>query len=69
MTPDGAIRAMIGGRNYNGSQFNRATQALRQPGSSFKAILYAAALEHGIRSYDQFNDHRITIGKWTAAQL
>ncbi len=65
MTPDGAVRAMVGGRNYNGSQFNRATQALRQPGSSFKAILYAAALEHGIRPYDQFNDHRVTIGKWT----
>jgi penicillin-binding protein 1A len=65
MTPDGAIRAMVGGRNYAGSQFNRATQALRQPGSSFKAILYAAALEHGIRPYDHFNDHRVTIGKWT----
>jgi len=65
MTPDGAIRAMVGGRNYNGSQFNRVTQALRQPGSSFKAILYAAAFEHGIRPYDQFNDHRVTIAKWT----
>ncbi len=64
MTPDGAIRAMVGGRSYNGSQFNRATQALRQPGSSFKPILYAAALEHGLSPYQHFNDHRITIGKW-----
>jgi penicillin-binding protein 1A len=64
MTPDGAIRAMVGGRSYSGSQFNRATQALRQPGSSFKAILYAAALEHGLSPSAHFNDHRVTIGKW-----
>jgi penicillin-binding protein 1A len=64
MTPDGAIRAMVGGRSYNGSQFNRATQALRQPGSAFKAIVYAAALEHGLSPYQHFDDHRIRIGKW-----
>jgi penicillin-binding protein 1A len=64
MTPDGAIRAMVGGRSYTGSQFNRATQALRQPGSSFKSILYAAALEHGLNPNQHFDDHRIRIGKW-----
>ncbi|HEY5211297.1 MAG TPA: PBP1A family penicillin-binding protein [Stellaceae bacterium] len=64
MTPDGAIRAMVGGRDYNGSQFNRATQALRQPGSAFKSIVYAAALEHGLNPNQHFNDHRIRIGKW-----
>ncbi|HEX4113697.1 MAG TPA: PBP1A family penicillin-binding protein [Stellaceae bacterium] len=64
MTPDGAIRAMVGGRSYNGSQFNRATQALRQPGSAFKAIVYAAALERGLSPYQHFDDHRIRIGNW-----
>ncbi len=43
----GRINAMVGGRNYGGSQYNRVTQALRQPGSSFKPILYTAALLHG----------------------
>lgn len=41
----GDVRAMVGGTNFNGSQFNRATQALRQPGSSFKPLVYAAALD------------------------
>ena len=44
MEPDGAVRAMVGGRDYGKSQFNRATDALRQPGSSFKPFVYAAAL-------------------------
>ena len=44
MDPDGAVRAMVGGRDYGQSQFNRATDALRQPGSSFKPFVYAAAL-------------------------
>jgi membrane peptidoglycan carboxypeptidase len=43
----GAIRALVGGRDWRHSQFNRATQALRQPGSAFKPFVYAAALEHG----------------------
>ena len=45
MSPDGAVRAMVGGRDYGASQFNRATQALRPPGSSFKLFVYLAA--HG----------------------
>ncbi len=65
MTPDGAIRAMVGGDDYADSQFNRATQALRQPGSSFKPIVYLAAVEHGLRPSDHFIDQPIRIGKWT----
>ncbi len=64
MTTDGAVRAMVGGRDYADSQFNRATQALRQPGSSFKPFVYLAALEHGMQPTDMFNDHHIRIGKW-----
>ena len=45
---DGGVRAMVGGRDYTSSQFNRATDALRQPGSSFKPYVYATALEHGM---------------------
>ena len=47
MTPDGAVRAMVGGRTYGGSGFNRATDAVRQPGSAFKPFVYLTALEHG----------------------
>ena len=47
MTPDGAIRAMIGGRNHAESQFNRAVRAMRQPGSAFKPFIYLAAIENG----------------------
>jgi penicillin-binding protein 1A len=64
MTPDGAIRAMVGGDDYADSQFNRATQAQRQPGSSFKPIVYLAALEHGLRPSDHFIDQPIKIGNW-----
>jgi penicillin-binding protein 1A len=64
MAPDGAVRAMVGGADYNESQYNRATQALRQPGSSFKPILYLAALEHGLKPSDQFDDEPIRIGNW-----
>jgi penicillin-binding protein 1A len=64
MTPDGAIRAMVGGDDYADSQFNRATQALRQPGSSFKPVVYLAAIEHGLRPTDHFIDQPIRIGNW-----
>ena len=47
MTPDGAVCAMVGGRDYAASQFNRVTQALRQPGSAFKPIVYATAITQG----------------------
>jgi penicillin-binding protein 1A len=64
MTPDGAIRVMVGGDDYADSQFNRATQALRQPGSSFKPVVYLAAVERGLRPSDHFIDQPIKIGKW-----
>jgi penicillin-binding protein 1A len=47
LQPDGAVKALVGGRNYEASQFNRATAARRQPGSSFKPFVYLAAMEHG----------------------
>ncbi|HTO84127.1 MAG TPA: PBP1A family penicillin-binding protein [Methylomirabilota bacterium] len=64
LTPDGAVRAMVGGRDYANSQFNRATQALRQPGSAFKAFVYLAGLEHGLTPEDRFVDSPLRIGKW-----
>lgn len=64
MTTDGAVRAMVGGRDYADNQYNRATQALRQPGSSFKPFVYLAALEQGMRPSDHFIDRPIRIGKW-----
>ena len=64
LSPGGAVRAMVGGRDYADSQYNRTTQALRQPGSSFKPFVYLAALEHGVRPSDRINDHRFRIGKW-----
>jgi len=64
MSPDGAVHAMVGGRDYAESQFNRATQALRQPGSAFKPFVYLAALEHGMSPNDTFVDKPIRIGNW-----
>ncbi len=64
MNPDGAIRALVGGRDYGESQFDRATQALRQPGSAFKPFVYLAALEHGTRPTDHFVDQPIQIGTY-----
>jgi penicillin-binding protein 1A len=61
---DGAIRAMVGGRSYLNSQFNRATQAKRQPGSSFKPIVYAAAFENGVTPSSRFVDQPIDIAGW-----
>jgi penicillin-binding protein 1A len=57
----GRIRAMVGGRDYKSSQFNRAVQALRQPGSSFKPIVYAAALERGYSPSELIDDSPLTI--------
>jgi penicillin-binding protein 1A len=58
---DGAIRAMVGGRDYEQSQFNRAAQALRQPGSSFKPIYYLAALQNGMTPDSMVEDAPIEI--------
>lgn len=64
MTPDGAVRALVGGRNYAASQFDRATQGMRQPGSSFKAFVYLAAIEQGMSENDLIEDLPITSGKY-----
>jgi penicillin-binding protein 1A len=65
LTPDGAVRAMVGGVDYKQSQYNRATQAMRQPGSSFKAFVYLTAFEDGLTPEAQFVDAPISIGKWS----
>jgi penicillin-binding protein 1A len=62
---DGAVRAMVGGRDYVGSNYNRATRANRQPGSSFKLFVYLAALEAGYRPDTIVQDEPITVGGWT----
>ncbi len=64
LTPDGAIRAMVGGRDYVESPFNRATQAQRQPGSAFKLFVYLAAMEAGFRPDDTFVDGPIEVAGW-----
>ena len=63
MTPDGALRAMSGGVNYQTSQFNRAT-APRQPGSSFKPVVYLVALENGMDPNTYVNDSPFAIGDY-----
>ncbi|GJD98143.1 transglycosylase domain-containing protein [Methylobacterium isbiliense] len=68
MDPDGAVRAMVGGADYGQSQFNRATDALRQPGSSFKPFVYAAALSTGQwRPDSKVVDSPVCIGNWCPA--
>ena len=64
MTPDGAMRAMVGGRTYGGSGFNRATDAVRQPGSAFKPFVYLTALEHGHTIDETVNDGPVDIHGW-----
>ena len=65
MSPDGAVRAMIGGRDYVASQFNRATQALRQPGSAFKPFVFLAALEAGYTPTTKLPDAPVALNGWT----
>ncbi len=64
LSPDGAVRAMVGGRDYADSQFNRVTQALRQPGSAFKPFVYLAALDAGYAPDDLVTDGPINIAGW-----
>ena len=61
----GAVRAMVGGYDYAHSQFDRASEARRQPGSAFKPFVYLAAIEAGRTPESVRNDAPITIGKWT----
>jgi penicillin-binding protein 1A len=65
MTPHGAVLAMVGGKSYQSSQFNRATQALRQPGSAWKPFVYLAALEYGMSPETRVSDEPITVGNWS----
>ncbi len=62
--PDGAVRAMVGGKSHLESQFNRAAQALRQPGSAFKPIVYLAALEAGYTPDSPITDEPVSMGGW-----
>jgi penicillin-binding protein 1A len=64
MTPDGAVRAMVGGRDYFESQYNRVTQARRQPGSVFKLFVYLAGLDKSLGSNDWMRDVPIVIDGW-----
>lgn len=65
MEPDGAVRALVGGADYGESQFNRATDALRQPGSSFKPYVYAAALATGqFKPQTTVVDSPVCVGNW-----
>jgi len=67
MRPDGEVVAMLGGRDYHASAFNRATQARRQPGSAFKAFVYYAALRQGLSPDDLVEDAPVDVAGWTPA--
>lgn len=64
LAPDGAILAMVGGLDHEKSAFNRVTQAKRQPGSSFKAFVYGAAVEHGATEQTVRDDAPVHYGAW-----
>ncbi|MDA0676357.1 MAG: PBP1A family penicillin-binding protein, partial [Proteobacteria bacterium] len=64
LSPDGDIKAMVGGQDFSESQFNRATQAQRQPGSAFKPLVYLAALENGFTPESRMQDGPITVEGW-----
>ncbi|MCP5433204.1 MAG: PBP1A family penicillin-binding protein [Alphaproteobacteria bacterium] len=65
LSPDGSVRAMVGGRSYADSQFNRAVQAKRQPGSAFKPFVYLTALEAGLTPQTVREDAPITVDDWS----
>jgi penicillin-binding protein 1A len=65
MRPDGRVVAMVGGKNYKQSSFNRATQARRQPGSTFKLFVYLAALREGMDLDSMVEDEPLTIAGWS----
>src|SRR5215218_5314551 len=64
MTPDGAVRAMVGGRNYADSQYNRAVTAKRQPGSAFKPFIYLTAIEGGLTPETIRQDAPLDLKGW-----
>jgi penicillin-binding protein 1A len=65
MEPDGAVRALVGGKDYGESQFNRATHAYRQPGSSFKPYVYLTALENGYKPTTVVSGNGAVCGRWS----
>ncbi len=65
MKPNGAIRAMVGGAAFAKSQFNRATQAQRQPGSAFKLFVYLAGVESGLMPEDRVYDRPVDVHGWS----
>lgn len=65
LSPDGGIRALVGGRSYGDSQFNRAVRAHRQPGSAFKPVVYLTALERGLSPDSMVEDAPVTAGSWS----
>ena len=65
MSPKGEILTMVGGRNYQTSQFNRSTQALRQPGSAFKPVVYLTAIESGLTPDSRVLDSPVSIKGWS----
>jgi penicillin-binding protein 1A len=67
MKPDGSVVAMVGGKNYKTSNFNRAVQARRQPGSTFKLFVYLAAFREGMTPEDEIDDTPITTGAYRPA--
>jgi penicillin-binding protein 1A len=64
MKPDGAVQALVGGRDYATSPFNRATEARRQPGSSFQTFVYLAGIEHGLKTTDIVSGAPLQIRDW-----
>lgn len=64
LSPEGAVRAMVGGRDYRESQFNRVTQARRQPGSAFKLFVFLAGLENGLRPDREILDAPVRVEMW-----
>jgi penicillin-binding protein 1A len=64
MTPDGDVKAMVGGVDYRKKQYNHVTQAERQPGSAFKSFVYLAALESGMTPETMIEDTPVQIGNW-----
>src|SRR6185436_6313907 len=64
MTPQGAVRALVGGKNYAESQFNRAVAAKRQPGSAFKPFVYLTAIERGLTPETVREDRPIAVKGW-----
>ncbi len=65
----GEVLALVGGADYSDSQFNRATQAVRQPGSAFKPVVYLAAMEAGLKPWTMSTDEPVTVDGWTPSNF